>query len=101
MAWEIARVAIAAAAVIFLPGWLLLDVVRWELCCTVRLSIIPAAFGLSVAMVTLLGVLGHLAGVRLDTVLYVIAAIDCLALLRIVALTRRYAVPRHRAAGVG
>jgi uncharacterized membrane protein len=93
---------VAAAAVIFLPGWLLLDVVRWDLSRSVRVSLIPLAFDLSVAVVTVLGVAGHVIGVGLDTVLYVIVAIDCLALLRIATADQAARGPaRHRAVTVG
>ncbi len=80
------RVAVACVAVLFLPGWLLLYWARWELCRKVGVSVIPAGFVLSVALITALGVVGHLAGAGLNAVLYVILAIDVLALLHVAAL---------------
>ena len=76
MAWEIGRVGIAAAAVVFLPGWLLLDLVRWQLPRDVRVSVIPIAFALSVAIVSAMGVVAYVVGANLDIVMYVLIGID-------------------------
>jgi hypothetical protein len=94
VAWEIARVSVAAAAVLFLPGWLLVHASRWELVRGVRLAEIPLAFALSIAIVSVLGVSASLVGLGLGTLLQVIIAIDALALLRIAVLAGRQGLRR-------
>ena len=85
MAWEIVRFAAAAVATCFLPGWLLLDLLKWELCRDVRVSLVPLAFGMSVAVVSIVGVAGYAVGANTNAVLYAILVIDGLALARIAA----------------
>ena len=92
MAWEAIRFAIAASAVLFLPGWLLLAALRWDLRRAVAVSVIPAAFTLSVAIVTFLGVLAQLVDAGLDSVMYAVIAIDFLALALIAAEVGRHGI---------
>ncbi|MFQ5872789.1 MAG: hypothetical protein ACE5JL_03175 [Dehalococcoidia bacterium] len=81
MAWEFVRLAIAATVVFILPGWLILNLIRWKTDDVPKLSFLPLAFSLSIAFISILGVFGYVLGLSLTFVESVVLGIAALFLL--------------------
>ena len=84
LAWELLRLALAAAVVLVLPGLLVLEVTRVVPKGVGRMALLPLSFSISMAFISLIGLIGYALNVGLVVAESIILGSAALLLLKLV-----------------